>query len=158
MAEQLNIRVTKDMPDIAAIESAAENLGMNRNQLAIEGVKMMCFWDKHFYIKMKGYADGTGLTMAQVMQNFLIKRLADDAAEETVWGSPPRVLLELSMTNRGLITGKELFEMLYTDKVNELARERVKGIRQRQNEVPEALRESILSDDEREVLKKYGNA
>lgn len=31
MAEQLNIRVTKDMPDIAAIEKAAADLGMNRN-------------------------------------------------------------------------------------------------------------------------------
>jgi hypothetical protein len=153
MAEQLNIRVTKDMPDIATIEKAAAELGMNRNQLAIEGVKMMCFWDKVFYSKMKAYADGVGLSMAQVMQNFLIKRLAEDAAEDTVYGAAPRALVELPMTNRGLVTGKELFDNLYNLRVEELYRERARRIRQ---DVENGLPASALSAEDKEVLKKYG--
>ena len=152
MAEHISIRVTKDMPSVETIDAAAENLGLNKNQLITEGIKMMTTWDKVFYSKMKTYAEGLGISMAQVMQNFLIKRLADEAAEETVWGSGSRVFLEFSMTNKGLMTGKELFEMLYNDKVNTLYRERAKEIRQR---LKDGLPESLLSEDEKEVLKKY---
>ena len=98
---------------------------------------------------MKVYADGVGLSMAQVMQNFLIKRLADDAAEDTVWGAAPRALVELPMTNRGLVTGKELYDNLYNIRVEELYRERARQIRQdMENGLP-------ITDEDREVLKKY---
>jgi hypothetical protein len=102
---------------------------------------------------MKAYADGVGLSTAQVMQNFLIKRLAEDAAEETVHGPAPRVLLELQMTSKGLVTGQELFNVLYNDKVAELYRERARQIRR---DVENGLPESALTDEDREVLKKYG--
>jgi hypothetical protein len=153
MADKFTIRITKDLPEMETIDGAAATLGMTKNQLVTEGVKMMCAWDKVFYSKMKAYADGLGISMAQVMQNLLIKRLADDAAADTVWGGNRELLLEFSMTNKGLITGKELFEMLYNDKVNQLYRERAQGIKRR---LQDGEPETLLTEDEKEVLKKYG--
>ena len=147
--EKFTIRITKDLPAMETIDNAALALRMTKNQLVTEGIKMMATWDKYFYSKMKAYAEGLGLSTAQVMQNFLIKRLADDAAEETVWGNAPRALLEFSMTTKGLVTGEELFNMLYTDKVNTLYRERARQIRQdKENGL-------LITDEDKEILKKY---
>ena len=53
--EQLNFRVTKDSPSILEVEAAAVRLGINRNQLLNEGLKLMCALDKDSFAAIKAF-------------------------------------------------------------------------------------------------------
>lgn len=128
MADTFTIRISKDTPAFEEMDKAAEQLGLSRNQLIIEGIKMMCSWDTQFYKKMKQYSNTFRLPVPLVMQNMLIKRLAEDYAKEQIWGFTGKVMPEFMFNERGPITGGELFKTLSEMAVKDEIRERVRGI------------------------------
>lgn len=128
MAHTFTIRISKDTPAFEEMDKAAEQLGLSRNQLIIEGIKMMCSWDVQFYKKMKQYSNTFRLPVPLVMQNMLIKRLAEDYAKEQIWGFTGKVMPEFMFNERGPITGGELFKTLSELAVKDEIRERVRGI------------------------------
>lgn len=128
MADTFTIRISKDTPAFEEMDKAAEQLGLSRNQLIIEGIKMMCSWDAQFYKKMKQYSSTFRLPVPLVMQNMLIKRLAEDYAKEQIWGFTGKVLSEFMFNERGSITGGELFKTLSEMAVKDEIRERVRDI------------------------------
>ena len=128
MADTFTIRISKDTPAFEEMDKAAEQLGLSRNQLIIEGIKMMCSWDAQFYKKMKQYSSTFRLPVPLVMQNMLIKRLAEDYAKEQIWGFTGKVMPEFMFNERGPITGGELFKTLSEMAVKDEIRERVRDI------------------------------
>lgn len=128
MADTCTIRISKDTPAFEEMDKAAEQLGLSRNQLIIEGIKMMCSWDAQFYKKMKQYSSTFRLPVPLVMQNMLIKRLAEDYAKEQIWGFTGKVMPEFMFNERGPITGGELFKTLSEMAVKDEIRERVRDI------------------------------
>jgi len=77
MADTFTIRISKDTPAFGEMGKAAEQLGLSRNQLIIEGMKMM-FIGCAVLQKMKQYSNIFKLPAAPVMQNMLIKILAEN--------------------------------------------------------------------------------
>ena len=128
MADTFTIRISKDTPAFEEMDKAAEQLGLSRNQLIIEGIKMICSWNAQFYKKMKQYSNTFRLPVPLVIQNMLIKRLAEDYAKEQIWGFTGKVLSEFMFNERGSITGGELFKTLSEMAVKDEIRERVRGI------------------------------
>ena len=128
MADTFTIRISKDTPAFEEMDKAAEQLGLSRNQLIIEGIKMMCSWDAQFYKKMKQYSNTFKLPVPLVMQNMLIKRLAEDYAKEQIWGFTGKVMPEFMFNERGPITGSELFKTLCEIAVKDEIKERVRCI------------------------------
>jgi hypothetical protein len=47
---------------------------------------MICSWDAQFYKKMKQYSSNFRLPVPLVMQNMLIKSLAEGYAKDQIWG------------------------------------------------------------------------
>jgi hypothetical protein len=55
MAEQINIRVTQDMPSISEIEQTAAKFGFNKNRFFVESVKLMCLLGADGYGAIMNY-------------------------------------------------------------------------------------------------------
>lgn len=126
MAETFTIRISKDTPSFNEMDEAAARLGMSRNQMIIEGIKMMCSWDKQFYSKMRTFGNTFKLPIPLIMQNMLIKRLAEDYANEEVWGFNGRMMMEFTFNERGPITGGELFQLLANEAMENERKEKFK--------------------------------
>lgn len=125
MPDLINIRLTKDSPEIEAMDEAAKALGMSRNEMIIKAISMMISFDKVFYKKLEAYSEKMKVPMWTALQNMTIKRWAQDAAKTAVWGSNPEVLIEFSTTDDGTIAPKELYEMAYQMFFDAEAKERM---------------------------------
>ncbi len=55
MAEQINIRVTRDMPSISEIEQTAASFGLNKNRFFVESIKLMCLLGADGYVAIMHY-------------------------------------------------------------------------------------------------------
>jgi hypothetical protein len=169
MADTFTVRISKDTPSFEEIDKAAEKLGLSRNQLIIEGIKMMCSWDEEFYTRLKQYSNTFRLPVPLVMQNMLIKRLAEDYAKEQVWGFTGKVMMEFMFNERGPITGAVLFKALadtaLSDEVNNKVRSIEEALRkglpvsQQDREFYEEHRvkeRGLSPEEQRELFEKYG--
>jgi hypothetical protein len=125
MPDLINIRLTKDSPEIEAMDEAAKALGMSRNEMILKAIGMMISFDKVFYKKLEAYSEKMKVPMWTALQNMTIKRWAQDAAKTAVWGSNPEVLIEFSTTEDGTIAPKELYEMAYQMAFDAEAKERI---------------------------------
>lgn len=125
MPDLINIRLTKDSPEIEAMDKAAKALGMSRNEMILKAIGMMISFDKVFYKKLEAYSEKMKVPMWMALQNMTIKRWAQDAAKTAVWGSNPEVLIEFSTTEDGTIAQKELYEMAYRMAFDKEAKERI---------------------------------
>lgn len=101
MPDLINIRLTKDSPEIEAMDEAAKAFGMSRNEMIIKAIGMMISFDKVFYKKLEAYSEKIKVPMWLALQNMTIKRWAQDAAKIAVWGYNPEVLIEFSTTEDG---------------------------------------------------------
>ncbi|MGF7142449.1 hypothetical protein HNQ56_000867 [Anaerotaenia torta] len=128
MADLINIRLTKDSPEIEAMDEAAKALGMSRNEMIIKAIGMMISFDKVFYKKLEAYSEKMKVPMWTALQNMTIKRWAQDAAKTAVWGSNPEVLIEFSTTEDGTIAPRELYEMAYQMAFDAEAKERIAAL------------------------------
>lgn len=106
---------------LADVDAKAKKHGLTRAGFAVKAVELLTGFDDAFLVKIEEYANGLNIPLSLVMQNMLIKRLAQEAAEAEVWGPGKRLLDEFLFTSEGVITGQELFDML---KKNYLAQER----------------------------------
>ena len=57
MSELINIRITKGVPTMLEIETAAARLGITKKSFLIESIKLMCALDKESYAAIKGFFD-----------------------------------------------------------------------------------------------------
>jgi hypothetical protein len=89
MPDLINIRLTKDSPEIEAMDEAARALGMSRNEMIFKAIGMLISFDKVFYKKLEAYSEKMKVPMWTALQNRIIKRWAQDAAKTAVWGSNP---------------------------------------------------------------------
>ncbi|MCL5290641.1 MAG: hypothetical protein M1489_06415 [Firmicutes bacterium] len=94
------------------IDKAAIKHGTSRASFIVKAVEMLMGFDKVFFNKIEAYAKGLNTPVWLVMQNMIIKRMAQEAAEEEVWGPSSKLLDEFMYTNQGPITGAELFTLL----------------------------------------------
>jgi len=67
MADTFTIRISKDTSAFEEMDKAEEQLGLSRNLLIIQGIKMMFSWDAQFYKKMKQYSNTFRLPVPLVM-------------------------------------------------------------------------------------------
>jgi len=150
MADLINIRLTKDSPEVEVMDETAKALGISRNEMILRAVKMMVGFDKVFYKKLESYSEKMKVPMWTAMQNMIIKRWAQDAAKAAVWGSNPQILIEFSTTEDGVISAKELYEMVYQMTFNSEAKERVGSLNQ------ELLNSGkIRNEEDKEFYEKY---
>lgn len=151
MSSFLNIRLTKDMPSLEEIDEAAKRYDMNRTELTMLGLEMLMSFDEEFYNRLKVYSDSMRIPMWLVIQNMLIKRMAEEQAEKDIWGDAPRMLPEFMFTVDGPLTGEALFNTLYEAKLQEEATKRVEDIKT--NVLQYGLEPS---EEEKEILNKFG--
>ncbi len=149
MPDLINIRLTKDSPEIEAMDEAAKALGMSRNEMILKAVGMMISFDKVFYKKLEAYSEKMKVPMWIALQNMTIKRWAQDAAKTAVWGSNPEVLIEFSTTEDGTIAPKELYEMAYQMAFDVEAKDRIAAL---EREVGAGL---SLRNDDKAFYEKY---
>jgi hypothetical protein len=150
MADLINIRLTKDSPEVEAMDEAAKSLGMSRNEMILKAIGMMISFDKVFYKKLEAYSEKMKVPMWTALQNMTIKRWAHDAAKAAVWGSNPEVLIEFSTTEDGTIPPKELYEMAYQMAFDAEAKERVAML---QNEITAGI--ALKNEDDKAFYEKY---
>lgn len=108
---------------------------------------LYAMFDPVFMEKIRGMSEATKIPEYLVIQNMIIKRLADDAADQEVYGKRPRSLPEFSFTENGPITGAELFEMLKARKIGILEVEK-------ENLLVSESQHVRLSKEDAEWLKK----
>jgi hypothetical protein len=111
------------------------------------GAHLYAMFDPVFIAKIKAMAEATKLPEYLVIQNMIIKRMAEDAADEEVNGVRPQSLPEFSFTEKGPITGEELFNMLKSREVQRLEAEKEIQLIQESQYAP-------LSPEDSEWLKK----
>jgi hypothetical protein len=150
MADLINIRLTKDSPEVEAMDKAAKALGMSRNEMILKAIGMMISFDKVFYKKLEAYSEKMKVPMWTALQNMTIKRWAQDAAKAAVWGSNPEVLIEFSTTEAGTIPPKELYEMAYQMAFDAEAKERIAML---QNEISAGIQ--LKNEDDKAFHEKY---
>ncbi len=111
------------------------------------GANLYAMFDPVFMAKIRGMSEATKLPEYLVIQNMIIRRMAEDAAYHEVHGPGPRSLREFSFTNEGPITGEPLFNMLKARKVDELEDEK-------ERQFLEPRKHARLSQEDSEWLKK----
>ena len=98
------------------IEVKAEKYGMSKKDFILNALDMIMGFDETFLKKIKNYSNGLHIPEWLVMQNMIIKRMADESAETTVFGNHQKVLDEFMMIGTGVdsrtSTGEELFDIL----------------------------------------------
>lgn len=149
MPELINIRLTKDSPEVAAMDAQAKALGMSRNEMILKAITMFLDFDPTFYKKLEAYSSGANVPIGTALQNMAIKRWAQDNAKKSVWGADTDILLEFSQSNEGVIQPKELYEMVYQMAFDKEAKER---FNQLQEEVNQGLE---LRGEDKDFYKEF---
>jgi len=114
-----------DAEDLAA---KAEKIGMTRNELIIKAIDMLYNFDDDFLKYIKHYSDGLKIPEYMVIQNMIILRMGEEAAQREVHGSLRKSLDEFIhvIDDKGprTLTGKELYTVVKNSKVEELKRQK----------------------------------
>jgi hypothetical protein len=124
MADIINIRLTKDCPEVSLMDETAKSLGVSRNEMIVRAITLLVNFDTTFYKKLEKYSENVRVPMHLAIQNTIIKRWAQDNAKKAVWGTNKDLLLEFAYNEDGVITTKELYEMIYRLTIEEEAKER----------------------------------
>ena len=154
MPELINIRLTKDSPEVSAMDAQAKALGMSRNEMILKAIIMLLDFDSTFYKKLEAYSNNANVSMGTALQNMIIKRWAQDNAKKSVWGADTDILLEFSQSNEGVIQPRELYEMVYQMAFDEEAKERFNQLQEQINQGLELRGED--KDFYEEFRPKYG--
>jgi hypothetical protein len=93
-------------------------------------------------------AEGLNLPPVVILQNMIIKRLAEENAAADVYGPGGELLTEFIEQDGTLLTGPELYKMLYDLERERLEREYVDTL--------EATPWEDCSKSEKELLTRYG--
>lgn len=101
------------------VDKAAEALGISRSEFILKAVDMLIGFDKVFYKHIRSYAKGLKFPEFVVIQNIIIKRMAQERAHREVWGGSGEILDEfISLKDKEgdefrIATGPELEKILY---------------------------------------------
>ncbi|KAJ49770.1 hypothetical protein BD780_000918 [Clostridium tetanomorphum] len=95
------------------MDETVKALGISRNEMIVRAITMMVNFDTTFYKKLEKYSENVRVPMHLAIQNTIIKRWAQDNAKKTVWGTNKDLLLEFAYNEDGVVTTKELYEMIY---------------------------------------------
>ena len=153
MPDLINIRITKDCPEVSLMDETAKALGISRNEMIIRAITLMVNFDKTFYKKLEKYSETVKVPMYLAIQNMIIKRWAQDNAKRNAWGTK-EILLEFSYNEEGVIPAKELYEMIYQFTFEEETRERFRLLQEEINQGLELGGESKAFYEE--FKPKYG--
>ncbi len=93
-------------------------------------------------------AKGMSLPPAIIIQNMLIRRIAEEDAEATVYNDGERLLPEFYSEGGELVTGQELYDLMFNEKRNELEKEYINNLA--------AVPVEALTDHDREILGRHG--
>lgn len=106
--ENLSLKLTQDI-SLKDIDSRAEELGLNRSQFVNLALKTIINTDHSLWTKIQEYSNQLHLPEWLVMQNMLIKSLAEREAEAES-SSKPIILDEFVPTSNGTLTGQDLYD------------------------------------------------
>jgi hypothetical protein len=154
MPDIINIRLTKDCPEVTLMDETAKALGISRNEMIIRAITLMVNFDKTFYKKLEKYSETVKVPMYLAIQNTLIKRWAQDNAKKAVWGTRKDLLLEFAYNEEGVISTKELYEMIYQITLEEETKERFRLLQEDVNHGIELKSEDKVFYEE--FKPKYG--
>ncbi|MBD8046688.1 hypothetical protein [Clostridium faecium] len=154
MADIINIRLTKECPEVSLMDETAKALGISRNEMIVRAITMMVNFDTTFYKKLEKYSDNVKVPMHLAIQNTIIKRWAQDNAKKAVWGTNRDLLLEFAYNEDGVVTTKELYEMIYKMTFEEETKERFRLLQEDVNHGIELRGEDKVFYDE--FKPKYG--
>ncbi|MFN2363162.1 MAG: hypothetical protein ABR596_02600 [Halarsenatibacteraceae bacterium] len=160
MSRKIGFRI-KDSDDftVEKLDEKAESLGLNRSELISTALDMIIKFDNEFIKKMQKRAEGLNMPLGYVIQNMIIKRLAEEAAETEVDQElgreySQRALMEFQSKRVGNsykpITGEELFNDLKARKKKRLIQVEVQDLLEKRRRLSKDLPEH-----EQEFLKKY---
>ncbi len=107
---QLSFRVDKATKD--NLEKLAKERGMGLSDLVREALELRAGFDPGFWDRVQSLVNGLNVPSWMVLQNRLIKILAQEAAEIEIWGPRYRLLDEFRFTTEGVETGEQLFDNL----------------------------------------------
>jgi hypothetical protein len=98
---------------LADIDRTAEKHGLSRATFVVKATELMTKFDMFFMDNAANKAMELQLPIWLVIQNIFIKQLAQDAAKIEVYGpNPNRPLEEFMFTEKGILTGEQLFDKL----------------------------------------------
>lgn len=126
MAEKLMFNIPANSEwDIAAVDARAAELGFsNRSEMMIYATDLLMNIDKNVFGKIRTQAKRLHIQDYLVIQNYVIKHMAERAAEIEVYGPGTKVLHEFLFVDNGegptCLTGEDLFEHLKAKKVREI--------------------------------------
>lgn len=150
MSTNLNIRVVDGY--LEKLDTKAQKFGMNRTDFVLKALDMLMSFDEIFFKKIQGYSEGLNIPEWLVIQNIIIKRMAQDHAKTEVWGPSGETLKEFVSVNDGdgykTITGEPLFEMLNELFIKEEEMEKVKILL-----IDESYGTPIGEDDKKLLIK-----
>lgn len=110
------------------LEAKATAMGMSKSDLILKAVDMMVNFDDDFLKYIKHYSDGLKIPEYMVIQNMIILRMGEEAAQREVHGSLRKSLDEFIhvIDDKGprTLTGKELYTVVKNSKVEELKRQK----------------------------------
>ena len=160
---KIGFRISKrnDGFTLEQLDEKAESLNMNRSELVSFALNMVMKFDNEFIKKMQKRAEGLNMPVGFVIQNMIIKRLAEEAAEAEVNEELNRkhsqkALMEFQSKRVGdsyePVTGEELFNDLKARKKQRLIQMEVQDLLEKQK-----MLSKELPDHEKEFLEKYRN-
>lgn len=110
------------------LEAKATAMGMSKSDLILKAVDMMVNFDDEFLKYIKHYSDGLNIPEYLIIQNMIIWRMGEEAAQREVHGSLIKSLDEFIhvIDDKGprTLTGKELYTVVKNSKVEELKRQK----------------------------------
>jgi len=108
----LGVRVTAE--EAENIDDKAKKKDMNLSEYVRESIFMFSNFDDNFIEFITRFSKDLNIPVQMVIQNIVINKLARDAAREEIWGAEGQEpMVEFQLTNKGFVTGKELFDNLF---------------------------------------------
>lgn len=158
---KIGFRISKrnDGFTLEQLDEKAESLNMNRSELVSFALNMVMKFDNEFIKKMQKRAEGLNMPVGFVIQNMIIKRLAEEAAEAEVNEELSRkhsqkALMEFQSKRVGdnyePVTGEELFNDLKARKKQRLIQMEVQDLLEKRRRLSKDL-----PDHEKEFLNKH---
>lgn len=74
MPDLINIRLTKDSPEVSAMDAHTKALGMSRNEMILKAITIVLDFEPTFYKKLEVYSSGANVSMGTALQKGTIQK------------------------------------------------------------------------------------
>jgi len=136
---------------LAGLDEKAKELGLgNRSQFILEAARLLIGFDVVFWLRMVKFSKSLHIPVWMVIQNFIIKRLARDAAEIVVHDPKTMFMDEFTFLKKEngdvrTLTGEELFNFFKEKYVKEMMDEKIRFLLEKE-------RVFKLTDEEKKFM------